>query len=75
MIWNLDSLAQLPYYGAEARHRIDCVVKKGRVFADPAAPLAAMHARAHARRGARGTPCPYFAYKTLKYQDTLHIKH
>jgi urocanate hydratase len=59
LVWALDSLDQIPYYGAEARHRIDSVVKNGRVFQAPGqtvSPLTAMYAATRTKRGSLSAP-------------------
>lgn len=43
-------MAQIPYYGAEARHRISAVGKRGKIFENPSAELSALHRTAFANR-------------------------
>jgi urocanate hydratase len=35
LVWNLDCVQQIPYYGSESRHRLDSIIKNGKVFSAP----------------------------------------
>ena len=42
-MWNLQNYSQIPYFGAESRHRIQGVMKKGVLHSNPGATLGDMH--------------------------------
>ena len=35
LVWNMESYKQIPYYGSESRHRLDSIIKNGKVFSAP----------------------------------------
>ena len=52
VIWSLQSHSQIPYFGCESRHRIQTVIKGGRVLSNPAALLPGMHQHSAVRLAA-----------------------
>jgi hypothetical protein len=59
LLWDLEGLPQIAYYGAESRYRLEKIVKDGAVFTAPqdtVLPVAGMHAhRRQARAGGKAS--------------------
>eukprot|EP00605_Chrysophyceae_sp_TOSAG23-4_P002061 GSChrysophyteH1.ASY1.ANO1.2282.1 assembled CDS len=74
LVWNLQSVDQIAYYGSESRHRLDSIIKNGKVFAasDASNTLNKLHSESFRARFTSKSPNKAAAAKKLYDPNVPH---